>query len=67
MTSIHKFPVNFLWGAATASYQIEGAWNEDGKGELSGTASATRPEKYPTKPPATSPATIITAIQKISP
>lgn len=22
---------NFLWGAATASYQVEGAWNEDGK------------------------------------
>ncbi len=31
--TIHKFPHNFLWGAATASYQIEGAWNEDGKGE----------------------------------
>jgi beta-glucosidase len=27
------FPNDFLWGAATASYQIEGAWNEDGRGE----------------------------------
>jgi len=26
------FPANFLWGAATAAYQVEGAWNIDGKG-----------------------------------
>lgn len=28
-----NFPENFLWGAATASYQIEGAYREDGRGE----------------------------------
>ncbi len=27
------FAPDFIWGAATASYQVEGAWNEDGKGE----------------------------------
>ena len=24
------FPTGFIWAAATASYQVEGAWNVDG-------------------------------------
>jgi beta-glucosidase len=28
-----SFPANFLWGAATAAYQIEGAVDADGRGE----------------------------------
>jgi beta-glucosidase len=31
-TSPATFPPDFLWGAATSSYQIEGAVNEDGRG-----------------------------------
>lgn len=26
-----KFSDDFLWGAASSAYQIEGAWNVDGK------------------------------------
>ncbi|GEP62900.1 6-phospho-beta-glucosidase [Clostridium beijerinckii] len=29
---LKDFPKNFLWGASTSAYQVEGAYNEDGKG-----------------------------------
>ncbi len=33
MMTNQSFPSNFLWGTATASYQIEGAAHEEGRGE----------------------------------
>lgn len=33
LISRNDFGVDFIWGTATAAYQIEGAWNQDGKGE----------------------------------
>lgn len=29
---LDQFPKDFLWGSASAAYQVEGAWQEDGKG-----------------------------------
>ncbi len=33
MGQIPRFPPGFVWGAATAAYQVEGAVHEDGRGE----------------------------------
>ena len=30
-----NFPQGFIWAAATASYQVEGAWNVDGNSKFS--------------------------------
>jgi Glycosyl hydrolase family 1 len=52
------FPTGYFWGTATASSQIEGAWNEDGKGRRSGTHSRTHRARSKTATPAMSRSTI---------
>lgn len=40
------FKKDFVWGAATAAYQIEGAYNEDGEVCPYGMYFHINPEKY---------------------
>ncbi len=58
------FPDDFLWGAATAAYQVEGAANEDGpQAPAFGTPSAISPATPKTTAPVTWRATIIIAMR----
>ena len=56
-----KFPKNFLWGASTSAYQVEGAYNEDGKGASVQDTKVLQKEQLILK----YQVTIITTIKKI--
>lgn len=68
MEQIEKtaFPKDFLWGSASAAYQIEGAYAEDGKGMTTGMSLSEFRGKHTKRRQAMLRLIIITAIKKIS-
>ena len=60
------FPRDFVWGTATASYQIEGAVTEDGRGPSIWDTFADTPGRSPTATSVTSPTTTTTASPRTS-
>lgn len=63
---VTKFPEGFLWGSASAAYQIEGGWREDGKGITNWDQFVRIQEKHIKRQLEMLQLTIIIATKKIS-